>query len=105
MRDRSALIYELLNSRESRESYIRSKLNILIPSQLRALRLKGPITQKELGDQADMKQSRISAMERPGETQFNVETLIRLAAAMKVGLRVEFVSFSEMLEWENNFSQ
>jgi hypothetical protein len=52
-----------------------------------------------------MKQSRISAMERPGETQFNVETLIRLAAAMKVALRVEFVSFSEMLEWENNFSQ
>jgi len=28
-----------------------------------------------------------------------------MAAAFKVGLRVEFVSFNEMLTWENGFSQ
>ncbi len=105
MRDRSNLISNLLNRRESRESYIRSKLSVLIPSQLRALRVKCPMTQQALGEVADMKQSRVSAMERPGEAQFNVDTLVRLAAALKVGLMVKFVSFSEMLRWENSFSQ
>jgi transcriptional regulator with XRE-family HTH domain len=63
------------------------------------------MTQKELADSAEMKQSRISAMERPGEVQFNLETLVRLAAAFKVGLKVQFVPFSNMLDWENDFSQ
>lgn len=105
MRDRSHLIANLLSGRPSRESYIRAKLNVLIPSQIRGLRLKRPLTQTELADSADMKQSRISAMERPGQVQFNLETLIRLAAALRVALKVEFVSFSDMLAWENSFSQ
>jgi transcriptional regulator with XRE-family HTH domain len=105
MRDRSSLISKLRDSRKARESYIRSKLNVLLPSQLRGLRLRREMKQEELGHEAEMKQSRISAMERPGEVSFNVETLIRLAAALRVGLRVEFVPFSEMLTWENGFSQ
>ncbi len=43
-------------------------------------------------------------MERPG-TRFNIETLVRLASAFKVGLVVKFVSFGEMLKWENGYSQ
>jgi len=105
MRDRSALISKLLRERKSRESYIRSKLNVLLPSQIRGLRLRREMKQEELGHEAEMKQSRISAMERPGEVSFNIETLIRLAAALRVGLRVEFVPFSDMLTWENGFSQ
>jgi hypothetical protein len=52
-----------------------------------------------------MKQSRISAAETPGAVNFNLETLVRLAAALKVGLVVKFVSFSEMLKWENGYDQ
>jgi transcriptional regulator with XRE-family HTH domain len=63
------------------------------------------MTQEDLAREAEMKQPRISAMERPGETQFNLETLIRLAAVFKVGLIVRFASYSEMLRWENEFSQ
>ena len=63
------------------------------------------MTQKQLAALADMAQPRISAMERPGETKFNIDTLVRLASAFKVALRVEFVPFSEMLAWENGFSQ
>ena len=44
-------------------------------------------------------------METPGTVNFNLETLVRIASALKVGLIVKFVSFSEMLEWENGFSQ
>ncbi len=105
MRGRSSLISKLFDSRKARESYIRSKLNVLLPSQLRGLRLRREMKQEELGNEAEMKQSRISAMERSGEVSFNIETLIRLAAALRVGLKVEFVPYSEMLTWENNFSQ
>ncbi len=106
MSDRSKRISKLLASASSRASYIRAKLNVLIPSQIRALRLKSNnMTQQQLAALADMAQPRISAMERPGETKFNIDTLVRLAAAFKVGLKVEFVPFSEMLAWENNFSQ
>jgi hypothetical protein len=63
------------------------------------------MTQKQLATLAEMAQPRISAMERPGATKFNIETLVRLASAFKVGLKVEFVPFHEMLAWENGFSQ
>jgi transcriptional regulator with XRE-family HTH domain len=106
MSERSKRISNLLSSGTSRASYIRAKLNVLIPSQIRALRLRREnMTQKELAELAQMAQPRISAMERPGATKFNIETLVRLASAFKVGLRVEFVPFSEMLNWENEFSQ
>ena len=105
MRDRSTLISKLVRNREARESYIRSKLNVLLPSQIRGLRLQRDLKQEELGQEADMKQSRISAMERPGEVGFNIDTLIRLAAALRVGLKVEFVPFSDMVKWENQYSQ
>jgi transcriptional regulator with XRE-family HTH domain len=103
--ERSELICKLKDHTDSRASYIRGKLNVLIPAQLRALRLRRELKQAELASEADMKQSRISAMECPGAVKFNLETLIRAAAALKVGLEVKFVPFSEMLRWENAFSQ
>lgn len=105
MNARSRLISKLQRNTKFRAAYIRSKLNLLIPSQLRALRLKGQITQKQLADEAEMMQPRISAMERTGEIKFSLETLIRMAAAHKVGLQVRFVPFSELLQWENGYSQ
>jgi transcriptional regulator with XRE-family HTH domain len=69
------------------------------------LRRRQELTQKQLADLAEMKQSRISAMERPGTAKVNIETLIRLASAFGVGLIVNFAPFSELLRWENEFSQ
>jgi transcriptional regulator with XRE-family HTH domain len=105
MNERSEVIYKLKNNRKTREAYIKAKLNINIPSQIRALRLQKPWMQEELGKEVDMKQSRISKMEQPGAVNFNLATLVRLAAAFRVGLVVRFASFSEMLNWENEFSQ
>jgi transcriptional regulator with XRE-family HTH domain len=103
LRDRSQKISRLLRDADYRASYVRAKLAVLVPSQIRALR--DDWTQQELADIAKMKQSRISAIETPGAVNFNLETLVRLAAAFKVGLIVKFVSYSEMLDWENNYSQ
>jgi len=107
MRDRSKRIYRLLTNQASRESYIRAKMEVLIPSQIKALRLKSEdfSTQADLGRAANMKQSSISRLESFGAANISIESLIRLAAAFRVGLMVKFVSFGEMLEWDNNYSQ
>jgi transcriptional regulator with XRE-family HTH domain len=59
--------------------------------------------QSELGEEAEMKQGRISVLERIGEVSFSIETLIKIASAFRVGLIVKFVPMSEMLHWENGF--
>jgi len=105
MSSRSQTISRLLTDRSSRESYIRAKLNQLIPSQIKALRLCEEWTQKQLGEKADMKQARVSAMEKPGEVAFTLETLIRLVSAFRVGLQVRFLPYSQMLKWDDSFSQ
>ena len=99
------MISSLVASRDERESYIRATLDVLVPAQIRALRLREDWTQKQLADEADMKQARISAIETPGAVNFSLETLVRLAAAYRVGLQVRFVRNSQMLDWENGFSQ
>jgi transcriptional regulator with XRE-family HTH domain len=86
-------------------AYIRAKVSVLVSAQLHALRLKRGWTQARFAQEADMRQSRVSAMEQPGSVNFNLETLVRSAATHGVGLSVKFVPFSEMLAWENNFNQ
>lgn len=104
MSERSQLIYRLTTKTKTREAYIRSKVSTSVASQVRALRRREELTQEGLAEISQMKQSRISAMERPG-IRWNVETLVRLAAALRVGLVVRLASFSEMLDWENAFNQ
>lgn len=104
MSEKSQFI-EKLEDWKYRAAYIRASINVNLASQIRALRLKQDMTQKELADESKMMQPRISAMEKPGAVKFNVETLVRVAAAFKVGLIVKFAPLSEMLAWENGFSQ
>ena len=43
--------------------------------------------------------------ETPGAANVTLETLSKVAAAFKCGLIIDFVPFSEMLRWENHYSQ
>jgi hypothetical protein len=106
MQERSERISKLKSDRLSRESYIKAKLVVSVPSQVRALRLKS-ITpnQKDLAKANETHQSRLSMLEQPGEANVTLETLAWIASIHKVGVIVKFVSFSEMLRWENEFSQ
>ncbi len=63
------------------------------------------LRQSDLAQEAQMHQSRISMFETPGAANLTLDTLSRLAAAFRVGLKVEFVPFSDMLRWENGYSQ
>lgn len=106
MNERSRAISRLLSNLDARASYIKAKLGVLVPSQIKALRIRSNMTrQSDLARMAKMHQSRISMFETPGAANLTLDTLSRLAAAFKVGLVVEFVPFSEMLGWENGFSQ
>jgi transcriptional regulator with XRE-family HTH domain len=63
------------------------------------------MTQKDLESATGMRQSRISAIETPGATNPSIDTLARLAAAYKVGMIVKYAPMSEVVRWENRFSQ
>jgi transcriptional regulator with XRE-family HTH domain len=106
MRDRSERISRLKNDRKSREAYVGAKLGILVPSQIRALRLKSNTPkQQALAKLTGIHQPRLSMLETAGAANVTLETLAEIAAIHKVGVIVKFVPYSEMLEWENNYSQ
>ena len=83
-----------------------AKIGTLVPSQIKALRLTSRTPkQTALAETAETHQSRLSILERPGEANVTLETLAWLASIHKVGLIVKFVPFSEMIKWENSYSQ
>lgn len=96
---------EKLTTVNSRELYIRAKLYTLVPSQIRAVRLKRGLSQKQLADLCGMKQARISEMETAGACNYTIATLARIAAAVGIALQIEFCTFAEMLDWQNSYSQ
>lgn len=108
MSERSKLISRLLADKKFRAEYIKAKLSVLVPAQIRGLRLKSnnPLMprQKDLASEMETHQSRISMFESPG-ANVTLDTLADIASALRCGLVVEFVPFSKMLKWENGFSQ
>jgi transcriptional regulator with XRE-family HTH domain len=108
-RERSKRICRLLNNQESRAAYIRAKLGVLVPSQIRSLRLKSTTPpmprQEDLALETGLHQSRISMFETPGAANVTLDTLANLAGGLRCGLIVKFVPFSEMLSWENGYRQ
>lgn len=109
MNERSKRISRLLRSYKSRVSYIKAKLVVLVPAQIKALRLRSedpPMPrQSDLARETEMHQSRISMFETPGMANITLDTLAKIAAGLRVGVAVRFVPFSEMLAWESGFSQ
>lgn len=93
-----------LQDKEYRDAFVASQINIELPFQVRALREERGWTQSQLAEKAGMLQPRISAIETPGKGKLNLETLLRLASALDVGLVVRFAPFSEMVEWAEDFS-
>lgn len=93
-----------LGDKAYRAAFVRSQINVGIPFQVRSLREKRGWSQKQLAKSAGMLQPRISAIERPGGSKLNLETLLRLASGLDVGLIVRFAPFSEMMRWANAFS-
>lgn len=106
--ERSEKISKLLTSHKSRTAFIKAKLAVLVPAQIRTLRLSSlnpPMPfQRDLANESDLHQSRISIFETPGAANMTIETIAKIAAGLRVGVILKFVPFSDMLKWENSFS-
>jgi transcriptional regulator with XRE-family HTH domain len=87
-----------LKDREFRAAFNLENVYAAICFQLRALREQREMTQGKLGKAAHMAPERISILEDPNaESKPTLNTLLRLAEALDVGLDVRFVPFSTVL--------
>jgi transcriptional regulator with XRE-family HTH domain len=86
-----------LKDSEYREGYDEAFLDHRIATQIRVIREQRGLTQSQLAEAAEMKQSRISAMEDEDYGSWSVNTLRRIAYALGVRLKVEFVEWGDIL--------
>ena len=93
-----------LRNKKYRDAFVSSQISVGLPFQIRALREQRGWKQSRLAEKAEMLQPRISAIERPGEVKFNLETLRRIASAFDVALEVRFVPFSKLVDDSEKFN-
>ena len=83
--------------REYRHSYAESFVDSYLATQLKALREQRGLTQQQLAELANVKQSQICRWESANNTSWQIRSLKNLARAMDLVLVVKFQSFSEMV--------
>ena len=98
----SSLIAEL-RDKKYRDAYVASQIHIGLPFQVRALRQSRDLRQEDLAELAGMSQPRIAEIEKPGKRKFNIDTLLRIASALDVGLEVHFVPISTIIDHRESF--
>jgi transcriptional regulator with XRE-family HTH domain len=102
MNTNSRLIAEL-RDKTYRDAYVAAQIEIGLPFQARALRQAREWTQEQLAELAGMSQPRIAEIERPGKRKFNLDTLLRIASALDVGLEVRFVPLTTIIDHAESF--
>jgi transcriptional regulator with XRE-family HTH domain len=86
-----------LENKAYREAYVSEHVKTSIPIQIRHLREQRELTQTELAVQAKTTQTVISRLEDPNYGNLTLNSLIKIAAALDIGLLVKFVPFSRLL--------
>ena len=90
-------LFRRFQDREYRRSYAESFVDSYLATQIKVLREQRNLTQKQLGDLADVKQSQICRWENINNSGWQIRSLKNLAKAMDLVLVVRFASFSEIL--------
>jgi transcriptional regulator with XRE-family HTH domain len=99
-------LLESCKDREYREAFNLENVYASVCGQMRNIREQQELSQLELGRKAKMAQERISILEDPNaETKPTLNTLLRIAGALDVGLEVRFIPFSRVLETSVNISE
>jgi len=94
-------LLESLKDKEFREAFILESVYASLCFQLRALREQREMSQASLGRKVTppMAQERISILEDPNaETKPTLNTLLRIANALDIGLDVRFISLAKVLD-------
>jgi len=88
---------KIRKSKRYRDAFVEHRISEYLPLKIRAIREDRELSQKELGELFGKAQSWISKLEDPNYARFTLTTLLQLAAAFNVALKVDFVPFSELL--------
>ena len=81
-----------------RDAFIAEHIYSRLPLKIRALRETRGLSQKNLGDKIGVAQTWVSKLEDPNYGKLTLSTLLRLAPAFDVGLEIDFVPFSKVLD-------
>ena len=95
--DREQLIRKF-RDKGYRDAFIAEHINSRIPLKIRALR-EGPWPEPEkVRRKIGVAQTWVSKLEDPNYGKLTLSTLLRLASAFDVGIEVDFVPFSKVLD-------
>jgi transcriptional regulator with XRE-family HTH domain len=92
---RDDLLERIRSSRDARIRFVESNVDKKLAFQIRSLR--GDLSQQQMQEKVGIKQQVISRLENPYYGKATISTLKRIAAAFDVGLIVEFVPFSQLV--------
>jgi transcriptional regulator with XRE-family HTH domain len=99
-------LLENCKDREYREALNLENVYASVCGQMRNIRESQELSQAQLGRKAKMAQERISILEDPNaETKPTLNTLLRVAGALDVGLEVRFIPFSRVLDSSIDIAQ
>src|ERR1700683_1503941 len=93
---RESLIQRLRKGPDARTRFVDSQINKTLAFQIRALR--GALSQEKVMEKLGMNQNAISRLENPYYGKATLTTLKRIASAYDVGLLVEFVPYSRLVD-------
>lgn len=97
MISKQGLIQRLERGPKARAKFVDSRLCKDLAFQIRSLRDNGGLSQGELAERVGTNQNAISRLENPYYGKATLTTLKRIAAAFDVGLVVQFVPFSQLV--------
>jgi transcriptional regulator with XRE-family HTH domain len=95
-------MWNSLRNPEFRKQLIDEHINVGIAFQIRGLRNRQKLKQKDLAKRLSVEQPLVSAWENPNYGNYSLNTLKDMAKAFDVGLLVRFVPFSTMVNWTLN---
>ena len=98
-------LYRKLQDPKYREAFVSSRVAQTVAAQIKVMRQKGEMSQKDLAHKLETSQNAIYRLENPKYGRPNISTLKKVASFFGVGLVVRFAAFSELVDWTLNISQ
>ncbi|WP_164757897.1 MULTISPECIES: helix-turn-helix transcriptional regulator [unclassified Mesorhizobium] len=84
--------------KDYRDGYVQTRVRAGVAYQIKALRRKFGLSQSEMAQRTEKKQSVISRLENTEYGKVTVQTLLDIASGLDVALLVQFVSYPDFLK-------
>src|SRR3954470_24944561 len=92
-------LHRKLADKRFRKTFISSRIAQTLGMQVRVMRQRLDLSQKDLARALGTSQNAIYRLESPKAIRPNISTLERIAEYFDVGLVVRFAPFSEIADW------